>query len=155
MVRAGKNDVCILGASSKKPNYKGGIHIWIRSFDFENSNLMILLGYIISGHPTWYRSPIKIFEVVKEDEIEQTRANLLELMKEGRIPITEKNITMMRRDENISTRQLINEHSEEAGLTILGFRSSHLKQKGMEFFTGYDKVGDILFVNSHRQKTIT
>jgi hypothetical protein len=62
---------------------------------------------------------------------------------------------MIKRDENISTRQLINEHSEEAALTILGFNSSHLKQKGIDFFTGYNNVGDILFVNSHRQKTIS
>jgi len=155
MVRAGKNDVCILGASSKKANYKSGIHIWIQSYDFENSNLMILLGYIISGHPTWYKSPIKIFEITREDEIDKTRENLLELMKEGRIPITEKNITIIKKDENLSTHELINENSEEAGLTILGFRASHLKHEGMEFFTGYDKLGDVLFVNSHRQKTIS
>ncbi len=155
MVRAGQNDVCILGTSSKKANYKNGIHIWIRSFDFENSNLMILLGYIISGHPTWYKSPIKIFEIVEEDEVEKTRENLLELMKAGRIPITEKNITIIKKDESLSTKELINENSEEAGLTILGFRASHLKHEGSEFFTGYDKLGDILFVNSHRQKTIS
>jgi len=50
---------------------------------------------------------------------------------------------------------LINEHSAEAGLTIIGFRAEHVKAYGTELFTGYDLIGDMLFVNSHRQKEIS
>lgn len=53
MVNAGGFDVCILGTSRKPVIYKNGIHIWVRSFDTENTNLMILLGFIILGHPDW------------------------------------------------------------------------------------------------------
>ncbi len=106
LVKAGNYDLCILGSSHKRFNFKKGIHVWIRSFDYQNSNLMILLSYIISGHPDWQKSNIKIFDICKEEELEQTRENLLELVKSGRIPITEKNIQIIKKDENVSSKVL-------------------------------------------------
>jgi hypothetical protein len=155
LVKAGNYDICILGSSHKRFNFKNGIHVWIRSFDYENSNLMILLSYIISGHPDWHKGSIKIFDISKEEDMEKTRENLLELVKTGRIPITEKNIQIIKKDENVSSKVLINEHSSEAGMTIIGFRAEHIKLHGVDLFMGYDNVGDLLFVNSHRQKEIT
>jgi len=155
LVKAGNYDICILGSSHKRLNFKKGIHVWIRSFDYQNSNLMILLSYIITGHPDWQKGDIKIFDICKEEELEQTRENLLELVKTGRIPITEKNIQIIKKDENVSSKVLISEHSAEAGLTIIGFRAEHIKHYGADLFMDYDVVGDILFVNSHRQKEIS
>ena len=155
LVKAGNYDICILGSSHKRFNFKKGIHVWIRSFDYQNSNLMILLSYIITGHPDWQKGDIKIFDICKEEELEQTRENLLELVKTGRIPITEKNIQIIKKDENVSSKVLISEHSAEAGLTIIGFRAEHIKHYGTDLFMGYDVIGDMLFVNSHRQKEIT
>jgi amino acid transporter len=155
LVKAGNYDVCILGSSHKRFNFKNGIHVWIRSFDYQNSNLMILLSYIISGHPDWNKSEIKIFDICKEEELDKTRENLLELVKTGRIPITEKNIQIIKKDENVSSKVLINEHSAEAGLTIIGFRAEHIRHFGTELFSEYDGIGDVLFVNSHRQKEIS
>ncbi|HSG67163.1 MAG TPA: hypothetical protein VK994_00555, partial [Bacteroidales bacterium] len=155
LVKAGNYDVCVLGSSHRRFNFKNGIHVWIRSFDYQNSNLMILLSYIISGHPDWRKSKIMIFDICKEDELEQNRQNLLELVKSGRIPITEQNIQIIKKDENISSKVLINKHSADAGLCIIGFRAEHIKHHGNEIFKGYDQVGDILFVNSHRQKEIS
>jgi len=155
LVKAGNYDVCILGSSHKRFNFQNGIHVWIRSFDYQNSNLMILLSYIISGHPDWQKSKIKIFDISKEEDQEQTRESLLELIKSGRIPITEKNIQIIKKDENVSSKVLINKYSADAGLTIIGFRAEHIKAYGLELFAGYELVGDMLFVNSHRQKEIS
>ena len=155
LVKAGNYDVCILGSSHKRFNFKKGIHVWIRSFDYQNSNLMILLSYIISSHPDWRKGGIKIFDICKEEELEQTRENLVELVKTGRIPITEKNIQIIKKDDNVSSKVLISEHSSDAGLTIIGFRAEHIKHFGADLFMGYDIVGDMVFVNSHRQKEIT
>ncbi len=155
LVKAGNYDICILGSSHKRFNFKKGIHVWIRSFDYQNSNLMILLSYIITGHPDWQKGDIKIFDICKEEDLEQTRKNLVELVKTGRIPITEKNIQIIKKDENVSSKVLISEHSADAGLTIIGFRAEHIKHFGADLFMGYDVIGDMLFVNSHRQKEIT
>ena len=155
LVKAGNYDVCILGSSHKRFNFKKGIHVWIRSFDYQNSNLMILLSYIISGHPDWQKSDIKIFDICKEEELDHARENLLELVKTGRIPITEKNIQIIKKDENVSSKVVISQHSADAGLTIIGFRAEHIKHYGADLFMGYELVGDMLFVNSHRQKEIS
>ena len=155
LVKAGNYDVCILGSSHKQFSFKNGIHVWIRSFDYQNSNLLILLSYIISGHPDWNKGEVKIFDVCKEEEYDQTRENLLELVKTGRIPITEKNIQIIKKDENVSHKKLIKEHSADAGLIIIGFRAEHIKDFGADMFMDYESVGDMLFVNSHRQKEIS
>nr|WP_218917959.1 amino acid permease [Draconibacterium orientale] len=52
-------DICILNTSYKSFGYKKEIHIWIRPEDYVNANLMILLGYIILGHPEWKKGKLK------------------------------------------------------------------------------------------------
>ena len=56
--------------------------------------------------------------------------------------------------EGVKIQSLINEKSHDAALTILGFREERLKHEGSELFLGYEKVGDILFVDSIGQKEI-
>ena len=46
-------DVLILGSSERGFGFRDSIHIWITSNDYENANLMILLGYIMVGHKDW------------------------------------------------------------------------------------------------------
>jgi amino acid transporter len=154
LVSAGSFDVCIMASSERSIKYKNGIHVWIKSEDFENSHLMILLSFIIQGHPSWRKSDIKIFDVCKKEEEEENRKNLEELVRTGRLPITSKNIQIISRTPNRNIRELITEHSALAGLTIIGFRSELLKHEGGKIFQGYDEMGDILFVNSHSQKEI-
>lgn len=154
LVLAGNYDACIMASSVIKVRPQSSIHVWIRSFDYENSNLMILLSYIISGHPDWHKSTIKIFDISNENDIEKARESLIELVKSGRIPITPQNIEIIRKDENVSSKLLINQHSADAGLTIIGFRPEHLQTYGIDLFKGYDQIGDVIFVNSHEAKEI-
>jgi hypothetical protein len=155
LINAGNFDVCILGSSERTINYKNGIHVWIRSGDYENSHLMILLSFIIQGHPSWKKSEITIFDVCKKEKEQETRNNLEGLVQTGRLPITSKNIQVITEMPDRNTRTLIAEHSSHAGLTIIGFHSELLKHDGAKIFQGYEDVGDILFVNSHSQKEIT
>ncbi len=154
LTSSGYHDVCLFGSSHLTIAAKSPIHVWIRSFDHKNSNLMILLSYIISGHPDWRKSTIKIFDICKPNEVEKTRYELVELIKDGRIPITPQNIEIMRKDEAVSSKTLINEKSAEAGLTIIGFRTEHIETYGLDLFKGYDNIGNVIFVNSHKFKEI-
>jgi amino acid transporter len=154
LTRAGDYDVCILGSSRKQIVYKNGIHVWIRSTDFENSNLMILLSYIILGHPDWKKGHIKIFDFTTSEDLEAERKKLLELIQTGRIPISPMHIEMLKVDEAVSPKTLINQKSADAGLTVVGFRGEQLKHDGPELFQGYGDVGNILFVNSYKQKEL-
>ena len=72
----------------------------------------------------------------------------------GRLEITEKNIEVIEKKENVSIKSLINEHSKDAGLTLVGFEEEQLKHEGDQFFEGYDEVGDLLFVDAHSEKVI-
>jgi amino acid transporter len=148
-------DVCVLNTSYKGFGYKKDVHLWITGHDYENANLMILLAYILLGHPEWKRGQIKIFSIYKSDELESKRDQLLELIKSGRLPISPDNILLIPIDETRNTKQLIMEKSIDADLTIVGFRHELVKAKGMEVFTGFDNIGNILFVSSQREKEIS
>jgi hypothetical protein len=154
LINAGNFDVCILGSSKRQINFKNGIDVWLRSVDYDNSHLMILLSFIIQGHPDWKKSKIRIFEICSPGEKQQTRLELEELIKKGRLPITTKNIQIIESKDNKDFREEINQHSEKSSLTIIGFTGDLLKFQGIKMFEGYDQLGEILFVNASDKKEI-
>jgi len=154
LVAAGNFDVCILATSRKSMIYKNGLHVWIQASDNENANMMILLAFIITGHPVWKNAPIKIFNICKEEDKESARLRLDELIVSGRLPISSKNIEIIVQDENLSPKEIINEKSNNAAITLIGFRGEKLKHDKHLLFEGYEKTGTILFVNSSSEKTI-
>ncbi len=154
LTQAGDYDVCVLGCSNKTLRPENGIHVWIKGLNDENANLMILISYIILGHPDWHKSYIKIYSICNEGEVQVTKDQLNEIVLSGRLPITEKNIEVIEKKEGVSSQSLVNEKSSGAALTIIGFREERLKHEGAEIFLGYDHVGDILFVDAISKKVI-
>ena len=154
LVQAGDYDVCILGSTPRSINFENGIHVWLRNWDIENANLMILLSYILLGHPDWEKAFIKIFSICKSGEIEKETEKLNELILYGRLPIFEKNIQVIELKEGMNFKTLVNDMSYEAGLTLIGFQEELLKRESKSFFEGYDKVGDILFIDAKGLKEI-
>ena len=148
-------DVCVLNTSYKGFGNAREIHVWITSHDYENANLMILLAYIILGHPDWKNGYIKIFAIYKENEFKERREKLMSLIKSGRLPISPANIQLIPSDEQRNTKTLISELSVDADLTIVGFRHELVKAKGIDIFTGYADIGNILFVSSQKEKEIS
>ena len=154
LTKAGKFDICIYGSSDEKINYKKDIHVWIRSIDEKNAHLLILLSFIILGHPDWRKSNIKIFDVCKEGYENETRKQLESLVITGRLPIIAKNITIIPENHSTGIKKLINTNSKDAALSLIGFSEDSLKNQGKLIFEGYDKVGPVLFVNSSAEKKI-
>jgi hypothetical protein len=155
LTQAGDYDVLILGSSTRDMKLYNGIHVWIRNLDRQNASLMILLSYIILGHPDWEKGYIKIYSVCSEDEIEGTKAKLDELVLSGRLPITQKNVDVIVQKEDVNFKSLVNEHSQDAGLTIVGFKEEQLKHEGESFFEGFEEIGDVLFVDANEEKQIS
>ena len=155
LVRAGNYDVLVLGSAPTPFRFNNDIHIWISPYDRENTNLMILVGYIISGHPVWKKSSIRLFAVSDEKEAGQTKDDLVKKIEEGRLPISRKNVMILDKTEDTSFKKLVNTHSADAGLVICGFVSSQLKHEKEKLFLGFDNVGDILFVNAKNEKSLT
>jgi amino acid transporter len=153
LAKAARLDVCVLASTNRKIIFKHGIHVWIRSSDFENSNLMILLSYIMLGHPDWKKGKIKIFEIARSDQIEESRAKLTQIIQSGRLPISPKNIEIIASDDNVAFKHVIDRKSADAGLTVIGFREEQAKHDP-DIFSGYDELGDILFVNASQLREI-
>lgn len=154
LVNAGSFDICVLAVSRKPVFYKNGIHVWLKTFDEVNANLMILMSFILLGHPDWKKSNIKIHYLCREEEIESVQSWLDELIKSGRMPIYRHNIEIVIRKENKAVKEIISDYSSEAGLSIIGFIPEDVKQNGREVFEDYDRLGNVLFVNACSAKII-
>lgn len=154
MARAGDFDICIFAQSPYPIRNKNDIHVWIRSTDEKNTNLMILLGYIIIAHPDWKQSHIKLFITSVKGESEKVKDEVTERIAEGRLPITLTNIEIITPNENQSINELITQKSRLAGLTIIGFREEIIKHDPIDFFSEFNDMGDILFVNASNSKEI-
>ena len=154
LIRSIDFDIAILASSERGFGLKKQIHIWLTSNDFDNANLMILLAYILMGHKDWSGAEIKIFALYPENTCDTEREHLYQLIKTGQLPISTQNIEVIARDPELDTRSVINEKSQDADLTILGFREEAVKHNGKDVFAGYGNIGNLLFVNAVEQKEI-
>ncbi|MDR2039008.1 MAG: amino acid permease [Bacteroidales bacterium] len=154
LARAGNFDICIFGGCLSPIRYRNGIHVWIRTTDEKNANLMILLGYIIMAHPDWRKSHIKIFNISEEEPTEETKRELEERIASGRLPITLTNIEIIKLADGKTLSDAVTEYSKNAGLTIIGFREEIIKHQASKFFNDFNDIGDILFVNASQSKEI-
>jgi len=154
LVRAGNFDVGIFAMSENFVKPKNGIHVWIREYDTDNTNFMILLSYIIVSHPDWKRSRIKIFLASTQEKFAEMETNLKERIAAGRLPITLTNIEFVMIDENQTFSEIVEAYSSQAALLIIGFHEDFVKNKRMSFFSDFKTAGDILFVNAAQPKEI-
>ncbi len=156
ILKTANYDLCILASSDRGFGYKKDIHVWIRKTDYDNANLMILLSYIILGHPDWRKGEIKIFATVQKEDLLTEQENLIRLTSSGRLPISANNIRVLPLAEGKTKIDLINDYSGDADLTLIGFHESTIKSSdGISAFEGYDKLGNILFVNTLTTKFIS
>ncbi len=147
-------DICVLNNSTKGFGDKREVHIWLTADDYEDANLMILLAYIITGHPEWRKAQIKIYSLFKEHELEDKQNKLLDLITKGRIPISPKNLKALPLNEKGTTKEFICKHSQDADLTIVGFHKKTINAIGIDTFSGYEDMCNVLFVNSNKEKEI-
>jgi hypothetical protein len=147
-------DLCILASSDKGFGIKKEIHIWLTQDDYDNGSLMILLSYIILGHPEWKDGEIKIYALYSSENAKTEKEHLLKLTETGRLPISANNINIVVLEEGTLKKNTINQYSKDADLTVIGFHNSLLHTKGKELFEGYDGIGNILFISTLTQKEI-
>jgi len=154
LIKAIEFDLCILSSTERGFGVKSSIHIWLTPADLTNANLMILLGYVIVGHPEWKNASIKITAVFPEDEIDEYQEKLYKMVKDGRLPISVHNIELLEQKSEVSVKEIVNQRSQDDDLIMIGLRYDSLKQKGRELFEGYDNIGNILFVNTTKEQKI-
>ena len=54
-------NVLILRSREYRFGYRSSIHVWVTEENLKNAPLMLLLAYIIVGHPEWKRAEIRLF----------------------------------------------------------------------------------------------
>jgi hypothetical protein len=153
LVKAGNFDVCIFAGSSYPIRNRYGIHVWIRETDEKNTNLMILLGFIIMSHPDWCKSQIKLF-IATTRESEAVKEEIKQRIAAGRLPITLTNIEIVLLAQGQTVSDAAGVYSKHAGLAIIGFREEIIKHEALKFFTAFRGIGDVLFVNASQYKEI-
>jgi len=153
LLREIEMDILTLSTCERSFGNKKEIHIWISSLDYKNSNLMILISYIILGHPDWEQGIIKIFNIYPEGELKKEKSTFLRLIKEGRLPISERNIEFISKGPKNKIKDIVKEKSNKADLTIVGMTRLTQKNKS-NIFGGYENMGNMLFVNSMKQKDL-
>ena len=155
LLSASQLDLALLRSSIRGFGDRKRIHLWITPDDSANANLMILMAYILQGHPDWRASHIEVFCIHHgQDEMEKQTA-LTGLITDGRIPIAPQNIQMVLHAEATTDHSaLIDERSRHADLTFIGFSKEELQESGRDVFESHHGIGNILFVDAYDQVDI-
>ena len=124
------------------------IHVWLTWHDPQNANLMILLSYILLGHKDWEGAEVSIFAAYPQAEVRDRREEINEMISEGRLLISEKNVLVIPTDGTIDFERLVEARSSEADLVMIGFEDSRLRLKGGEVFMDFPELRDVLFVSA-------
>jgi amino acid transporter len=148
--------ICVLRSSERHFGYNKTIHVWLTPGDYRNANLMILLAYIVMGHPEWKGCEIELFGTFEQKDLDQQVSRLEALIDKGRIPISQKNVKRIPWDKESQTFEaLVSSHSEHADLVFMGFSLKKLTQEQGAFFKRFEKIHDVLFVRAGKRISIS
>jgi hypothetical protein len=143
-------DLVLLRSSGRSFGNRHDIHLWITPEDKGNASLMILLSYIIQGHPDWSEASISVF-FIYDGSNDQHATELSTQILEGRIPISEQNIELIKVNSQKEKIDSINQRSGGADLVVLGF---HFDSSDADEFEQYDGLGETMFVYAKEPKII-
>ncbi len=153
LLHATNFDVCVLRTTYKGFGRHKSIHVWISARDVENSNMMILMAYILNGHSEWKGCEIKIFSGYMKGQLEEKTKRLMDVIESGRLPISKKNIELIPQEGELIS-SVIEQKSADADLTILGYTSEQLTENETDTFGQSPKLGNTLFVSAFKEKEI-
>jgi len=133
---------------------RSSIHVWLTWHDHRNANLMILLSYILLGHPDWRNAEMQIFAAYPKGEARERTEELRTMIREGRIPVSQRNVQIIGTDDRIDFSRLVEAKSAEADLVVLGFTEERLRQKGSELLTRHHELNEVLWVSAQEDVPI-
>ncbi len=124
------------------------VHIWLTRDDGENATLMMLLAYVLLGHPDWRHAEISIFAALPKRTVKVERERVLNMISTGRIPVTARNVRFLAVEDPVAFQRLVRRLSVGADLVILGFTLERLAEIGAEVFTKHPDLKDVLYVSA-------
>jgi len=148
-------NLCVLRSSDFRFGYRKSIHIWLTKDDLANAPLMILLAYILLGHPDWEEAEISIFACYPGEVLVQELAKLNEMIDQGRLPISRRRVTPVPYSSESSFEEAAAMHSLEADLVILGLTNKDVLEDAETSLMAHPGLKDILFVNANEEISIS
>ena len=144
----------ILRSGTRHFGFRRLIDIWLTKGDYRNANLMILLAYILIGHPEWKDCQIRVFDVVEQGSA-NTTDGLEELIATGRLPISANNIQKVTKPESKNFSEVVCAGSVDADLIILGLSLKKMRKDNGAFMAGFTCTQDMLFVRAGQKILIS
>jgi hypothetical protein len=109
---------------------------------------MVLLAYILLGHRDWHGAEISIFAAYPRMEVQSRSEELRQMISDGRLLISEKNVGVIPTDEATDFKRLVEARSSSADLVLMGFTDRRLSEKGRGLFERVPTLRDVLFVSA-------
>lgn len=147
-------NICVLRSSGMRFGYRSNIHIWLTGEDYENAPLMILLAYIILGHPEWASAEISIFACYPADQTQSRLDALNKFVTEGRLPISPKNLTAVAYDDEEGFLRTVRRRSADADLLMLGLTCAEIDGDFAAELGSHPGLNDVLFVYAGQRISI-
>jgi hypothetical protein len=148
--------VCVLRSSERHFGYRRRIHLWLTPSDYKNANLMILLAYIIMGHPEWKGSELEIIAALEKKGLGREIGKLNDLIERGRIPISGKSVQHVEWNRRVKTFEaIVCERSADADLVIMGFSLDKITEQKGNYFRMFPSINDMIFVRAGQKIVIS
>ena len=148
-------NVLVLRSTQYRFGYRSSIHLWVTEETLDSAPLMVLLAYIIVGHPEWRRAQIRLFACFDSHKAEREKDRLSNLLEEGRLPIPSQNITPVACADVPSLEVEVGRRSAAADLTIAGLLEPDIERdRASEALMRLEKANDVLFVLSSERVPI-
>ncbi len=142
-------NVLILRSTNYRFGYYSSIHLWVTEKNLVNAPLMLLLAYIIVGHPEWKHADIRLFACFDLGNGEHDTDKLSELMTKGRLPISRQNVTSVSCTTREALEQEVILRSSKADLVIAGLTDDDVKSdEAKQALQCYYGANDVLFVHA-------
>ena len=126
---------------------KSTIHIWWQGRG-GNEDLMLLLVYFISQHPSWRNVSVKLLRVIDNEEgIHDTKAHMRAILTDVRM---DAEVVVLVREPGMPFAEVIKQHSN-ASLTVLGMavpKENELEAYSVRLNNLVSAVGTVLLVRN-------
>ena len=148
-------NVLILRSTKYRFGYRSSIHVWVTEENLVNAPMMLLLAYIIVGHPEWRRAEIQLFACFESMDAERETDRLSAWMREGRLPISQQNVTSVACSGGEALEAEVAQYSSQADLVIAGLVPENLDPEAVnQALRQYAGANDVLFVHSIERVSI-
>ena len=148
-------NVLILRSTKYRFGYRSSIHVWVTEENVANAPMMLMLAYIIVGHPEWRRAEIQLFACFESVDAEREADRLSTWMREGRLPISAQNVTSVSCSNGEALEEEVSHYSSQADLVIAGLVAENLDPEAVgQALRCYAGANDVLFVHSIQQIAI-